>query len=346
MNHAAGRVTSLAGYGGPVDMQMGWLHTFIAVYREGSFTKAAAHLGITQPAVTQQIRGLEAELGKALFDRTPQGAVPTVEGEALAHDVEGPITGLKAAINRHFDVSPSNRPIRLGGPAELITTRVMPSLGRLITDGLDVRVTLAESSVLLDDLKAGHLDMAVSIIQPRCRGLDGTALTDEEFALVASPAVADSLPVGSLAVDGARALEKVPMIAYAENQPIIRRYWDSVFDSPPPGPPAAVIPDLRGVISAVVAGAGISVVPTYLCAEEIATGKLVMLLEPPIPPINTFHLAVRSGTLTDPRLARLHSHLIDEASKWTTVDEGAAEPPGGSVNPSGPIHERERARSS
>ncbi|MFB7657026.1 MULTISPECIES: LysR family transcriptional regulator [unclassified Streptomyces] len=307
------------GHGGPDDMQMGWLQTFIAVYHKGSFTKAAAHLGITQPAVTQQIRGLEAELGKALFDRTPQGAVPTVEGEALAHDIEGPITGLTAAISRHFDVSPSNRPIRLGGPTELIITRVMPSIGRLIADGLDMRVTLAESSRLLDDLKAGHLDMVVSTIQPRCRGLDGTALTDEEFALVASPAVADSLPAGSLAVDGPRALEKLPVISYAESLPIIRSYWRTVFDSPPPGPPAAVIPDLRGVIFAVIAGAGISVVPTYLCAEEIAAGKLVMLVEPELPPINTFHLAIRSGTLTDPRLARLHAHLITEAPKWTDV---------------------------
>ncbi|MCT7350832.1 LysR family transcriptional regulator [Streptomyces sp. 15-116A] len=294
------------------------MHTFITVYHKGSFTKAAAHLGITQPAVTQQIRGLEAELGKALFDRTPQGAVPTPEAEALAHDIEGPITGLTAAINRHFDTSPSNRPIRLGGPADLIAARVLPSLGRLIAGGLDLRITLGESDGLLDDLKAGHLDLVISTIQPRSRGLAGTALTDEEFALVASPEVADSLPPGSLTTEGGRTLAKLPMISYAESLPIIRRYWDIVFDGPPPGPPAVVVPDLRGAISAVVAGAGISVVPTYLCSEEIANGQLVMLLEPDIPPINTFHLAVRSGTLSDTRLSRLHAHLVAEARHWTS----------------------------
>ncbi|WP_432930712.1 LysR substrate-binding domain-containing protein [Microbispora sp. CA-135349] len=77
-----------------------------------------------------------------------------------------------------------------------------------------------------------------------------------------------------------------------------------------------VVPDLRAVISAVVAGAGMSVVPTYLCAEEVAAGALVLLLEPEIPPINTFYLAVRSGTLTDPRLASLHRLLVERSRTW------------------------------
>ncbi|MEM9949750.1 MAG: LysR family transcriptional regulator [Cyanobacteria bacterium P01_D01_bin.36] len=53
------------------------LRTFMAAYRLGSLTKAAEHLGITQPAVSQQIRTLEAQIKKPLFVRHARGIVPS-----------------------------------------------------------------------------------------------------------------------------------------------------------------------------------------------------------------------------------------------------------------------------
>ncbi|MEU8621752.1 LysR family transcriptional regulator [Streptomyces sp. NPDC048623] len=298
-------------------MQLGWLQTFVAVCHTGSFTKAARQLGLTQPAVTQQIRGLENELGKPLFHRTPQGATPTAEGKALAHEIESSMAEINAAVCRHFGESTESRPVRLGGPAELVTTRVMGSISRLVAAGLDVRISLGESPALLDDLKSGYLDMVVSTVHPKQRGIDHVPLTDEEFALLASPQVAAGIPEGALAAEGPRVLEKLPMIAYAETLPIIRRYWRTVFDALPSHPPAVVVPDLRAVIAAVASSAGISVLPTYLCTAELASGALVPLVEPEIPPINTLYLATRSGALTEPRLAELHELLVREAREWT-----------------------------
>ncbi|MGW5478614.1 LysR substrate-binding domain-containing protein [Streptomyces sp. NPDC004008] len=73
---------------------------------------------------------------------------------------------------------------------------------------------------------------------------------------------------------------------------------------------------LRAVIAAVTSAAGISVLPAYLCAAALASGARV----PPgtgDPPINTLYLAIRSGTLSEPRLARLHEHLVRDARGWT-----------------------------
>lgn len=305
-------------------MQLGWLQTFIAVYHTGSFTKAAQKLGITQPAVTQHIRGLESKFGKPLFDRTPQGAVPTSEGTALAYEVQAPMANLNAAICRHFDTSPSSRPVRLGGPAELVTARLMASISELIASGLDIRISFREAPDLLEDLRTGHMDMVVSTVQPRMRGVDSVALIDEELALLASPQVAETIPSGALAVDGPRALEKLPIIAYGETFPIIDHYWRSVFDAPPPRVPSAVVPDLRAVIAAVCSSAGISVIPTYLCADEMAAGLLVPLWEPDIPPLNTYHLATRHGALADLRLARLHDHPVAAARNWELNPEPPA----------------------
>ncbi|MFC7612121.1 LysR family transcriptional regulator [Teichococcus aestuarii] len=64
------------------------LRAFNTVLRYGSFTRAAGLLHITQPALTVQIRQLEAALGLRLLDRTPQGAEPTAAGRELARSLE------------------------------------------------------------------------------------------------------------------------------------------------------------------------------------------------------------------------------------------------------------------
>src|SRR5437764_8735611 len=59
------------------------LHAFFAVVQAGSMAKAAAQLGVSQPAVSKIIADLEHALGVQLFDRSPQGVAPTVFGNAL-----------------------------------------------------------------------------------------------------------------------------------------------------------------------------------------------------------------------------------------------------------------------
>jgi DNA-binding transcriptional LysR family regulator len=105
-------------------------------------------------------------------------------------------------------------------------------------------------------------------------------------------------------------------VAYAEDLPIIRRYWRTVFGVRPTGSAAIVVPDLRGVLAGAVAGAGVTVLPRYLCARELASGALVPLLEPKAPPVNTLFLAARSGTTALPHIAAVHACLLAEAASW------------------------------
>src|SRR3954451_14560476 len=59
------------------------LHAFLAVARERSFTRAAAKLGVSQSALSQTLRGLEARLGLRLLTRPPRSVAPTEAGERL-----------------------------------------------------------------------------------------------------------------------------------------------------------------------------------------------------------------------------------------------------------------------
>ncbi|GGS81607.1 LysR family transcriptional regulator [Planobispora rosea] len=286
------------------------LRTFLAVYRSGSVTGAAHSLRMSQPAVSAQIKALETALDRRLFERLPRGVAPTAAADELARRLAAPLDMLAEAVGTDLDPDASARAVHLGGPAELMSTRVMGVLAPLVTGGLRIRVELGLADDLLDRLAAGTLDLVVSAVRPRRRGVHATPLLDEEFVLVAAPDWAARVGPAAGRVPGPARLAGVPVVAYAEDLPVIRRYWRTVFGTRPVMSAALVVPDLRGAVAAVVAGAGMSVLPRYLCEEELAAGRLVPLAEPELPPINTLFLAVRDGALTRRAVAAVHERLL------------------------------------
>jgi DNA-binding transcriptional LysR family regulator len=137
-------------------------------------------------------------------------------------------------------------------------------------------------------------------------------LTDEEFVLVAAPALAAATAGRELPA----ALQHVPLVSYAEDLPIVRRYWRHVFDRRLNCPAALTVPDLRGVLAAVAAGAGFSVLPRYLCQDALASGALVLLHDPEDPPINTAYLVQRPGSAGSPELSLVRDRLLAAARVW------------------------------
>lgn len=186
----------------------------------------------------------------------------------------------------------------LGGPAELLTEVALPLLAPLVGEGLRLRVTFGLADDLLDTLSAGGLDLVVSTVRPRRRGVQAEPAYDEHFVLVGTP----GQPADA------------PMIAYGDDLPIIRRYWRLVYDQRPPMSAQVVVPDLRAVLALVLAGAGISVLPSYLCSTHLDAGRLVLLARPDLAPLNTGYIAVRHGALSYPAVAAVHAHLLEHLS--------------------------------
>lgn len=284
------------------------LRTFLAVYRSGSVTRGAEQLGLSQPAVTAQIRGLERDLQRPLFERLPRGVRPTTAGEQLARRIAGPLDALDQLVagdvlDGDGPAGSFGRSVHLGGPAELVCARVLPALAPLVAGGLRLHVTLGPADDLIAALIDGGLDLAISATRVRRRGLRAEPLCDEEFMLVAAVrwAVTD--------------LDRAPLVAYAENLPILRRYWRGVFGTRLSRPPAIVVPDLRGMLAAVVAGAGVTVLPRYLCAAELADGRLQVLVEPEVPPVTTLFLLWRDGS-QHPAATAVRGHLLAQGRTW------------------------------
>ncbi|RZU54171.1 DNA-binding transcriptional LysR family regulator [Krasilnikovia cinnamomea] len=293
------------------------LATFLEIYRSGSLTAAAARRGLSQAAVSGQLARLEQQVGQRLFDRSRRGAVPTERALDLARRIGTHIDEL----HHVFDAPPEDLAayrgtVRLAGPSDLLAMRVMPVLAPLAVRGLRLRITLGLAEDLLAVLAAGSLDMVVSAVRPPPGTVVATAFADEEFVLVGAPSLARTIDPGALATEPLRALAHLPLIAYAEDLPIIRRYWRSEFGRRPPNPVAITIPDLRATLAAVVAGAGVSVLPRYVAEPALAAGSVEVLHQPQVPPLNTLYLVTRVGGLAAPAVATVHRALTERSNHW------------------------------
>ncbi|MGW7378158.1 LysR family transcriptional regulator [Streptomyces sp. NPDC054794] len=296
-------------------LDLNLLRTFLAVYRSGSFTGAGQLLGLSQPTVTTQMRTLERQVGRELFERLPRGVAPTAVAEELAARIAAPLDQLATVAGPHPAPGGRAEPVHLAGPAEVLCARVLPALAPLVAEGVRLRVATGLTDPLLDELRAGRHDLVIATRRPRGRTLSAAPLADEEFVLVAAPVWAERLKE-PLAAEGPAALHPVPLITYAEDLPIARRYWRHVFGRRLSCPAALTVPDLRGVLAAVVAGAGFTVLPRYLCLDQLASGTLVPLHDPDDPPINTAFLVQRPGTPDNPDVPRVRDHLLRAAHSW------------------------------
>jgi DNA-binding transcriptional LysR family regulator len=296
-------------------MDLALLRTFVTVHRAGSFTRAAALLGLSQPAVTGQIRTLERQLGRPLFLRQARGVTPTTIGDELAHRAAPHLDALVEIAEAGLDDEAGIRTLHLAGPPEFTSLRALPALTPLIGQGLALRASFGTVEETLEGLAAGHHDVAITTARPRGGLLTATALCDEEHILVAAPRWAARLGPSALR-KGHVVLEQLPVVEVHESLPLVSRYWNAVFDSRPPAAGAVIAPDLRAVLETTASGAGLAVLPRYLCEEALEQGRLVALLDPAVPPLRTYFLVVRTGTLAHPHIARAHEALVRAAADW------------------------------
>ncbi|MFD3719405.1 LysR family transcriptional regulator [Streptomyces sp. NPDC058674] len=301
-------------------MDLALLRTFVAVHRAGSFTRAAALLGLSQPAVTSQIRTLERQLGRPLFHRRARGVTPTAVGDELAHKAAPHLDALLRITEAEQGTAGALRTLHVAGPPEFLSLRVLPALAPLVIQGHSLRTTfLAGAEETLEGLASGHHDLVVTTARPRGGLFSATALCDEEHVLVAAPYWAAFVDPERLRAEGPAALDGIPLVEVHETLPLVTRYWTAVFDTRPDSRPAAatvVAPDLRAVLECVRAGAGLAVLPRYLCQDALDSGRIVALPEPAVPPLRTWFLVVRAGDLALAHLARARDGLLHAAARW------------------------------
>jgi DNA-binding transcriptional LysR family regulator len=254
-------------------MELFQLRSFLKAAQEGSITRAAERLFLTQPAVTQHIQSLEKELGASLLDRTGRGVQLTEAGHALADYARKSIAILDECKQVIADLGSCKAGTLIIGAG--VTTSIFrlpkwlgifrktyPDVEMIVRTGRSREVA---AMALNREIDLGFVTSSVEHTDLRIIGL-----YDESIQLVVSPAWSDRKdPIT------AHGLSKAPLILFPKNSGF-RDYLDKVFSDSGITPKIKMETDsLEAIKSFVASGLGVSFLPMSAVEEEIASGTLI-----------------------------------------------------------------------
>ena len=260
------------------DLELRHLHALVAVTEEGTFSRAAARLGYTQSAVSQQIAALERMVDTPLFDR-PGGPRPvelTEAGRTLVDHARGVLNRIAVAQAELAAISAGDQGTVRLGTVQSVGTRVLPDLlARFRKRRPGVEVVLRESPdvrELLDAVADGELDVTFTelVTDPR---FAYRSMLDDPFVLVAPK---DS-PQAELPAITVEQMSGLPMIGYRGD--MCRTVVEVIFEGTP-GPEFVFRSDDNPTIQRCVA-LGIGYWATPLLTVDVADAAVVALpIEP------------------------------------------------------------------
>jgi len=246
------------------------LQCFIAVLEEGGFKRATTRLGITQPALSYQIRRLEEELGVQVFHRGKSGITPTEAGRALvqhAHQVISEVREAQRAV-REMSGGVSGE-VRIGTikcvgtyflPHVLFALRAKHPLVR-------PRIQYRDSDELIETLKAHRLDVAIAVDPPADERFDHVGVFDEQISLVSGP----GHPLYGRQTVGLDELKGIPFVSLSPKTSagaVIHAYLERAGIAVSP---AVSCDDVETVKKMVEAGMGVTFLPDMATSDDVGT---------------------------------------------------------------------------
>lgn len=193
-------------------MDMRKLRYFVAIAEAGSFSHAARRLGVAQPALSQHVLAMEAELGVTLFQRGARGVKPTEAGMRLldeARAIHARFLTLPDLV-RGRDLRPSGE-VRFGMPGTVSEQLGVPLIAAVRAAFPDIRLRISEamSGFVHDWLREGRVGIALLFDVADARGLTRHEALSEEIVLFTRDGTPGAPSAASLPLEGALRLPLV-----------------------------------------------------------------------------------------------------------------------------------------
>jgi LysR family glycine cleavage system transcriptional activator len=253
------------------------LRALEAAARHGSYSAAARELGVTQGAISQQIRSLEPRFGTSAFTRRGNRMVPTPVAARFAEEIREALDRLNIALEV-VERGVSNQSLVLSIENRFGSRWLGPKLPRLLAHeaGFNLEIHVEER---VANFVTDGVDAVVRFGRGDWPGLESQRLTTDRLWVVCSPEFAREHAIAE-----PRDLLVAPLIHNSEN------LWPLLFDRhalPSPPPRGLIANDTLVTLDAVARGVGAALVRSSMVEEDLRLGKLVRPISDSIPmPLN------------------------------------------------------------
>lgn len=250
-----------------------WFRSFEAAARHLSFTAAAEEIGLTQSAVSQQVKSLELRLRVPLFVRHPRGLALTDYGRRLLPEIGAPLDAL-AAVASKFDAGPSDGLLTVATSVSVAQWMIAPKLTGYTAAFPVIRLRVL-SAIWPDDFHSAQADVEIRFGSEKMVGADAELLQPNRLVAVKSPGVA-------------KPLDDLPLIE-AVGTSVGWRDWFDLCNSTKREP--TLYTDTYGMALQLAAnGNGVALVSEVLADSAIRAGSVVKASKVSIPATEGYYL--------------------------------------------------------
>ena len=289
------------------------------VARTQSFTKAAEQLFMTQPAVSMQVRELEARLGMALFERTREGVVPTEAGRVLIAHARRALEALAQAEEELAALKGLARGrlhITVASTANYFAPKL---LARFLAKhpGIELKLAVANRAGLLRALFERETDLAIMGKAPSDAPLVERAFLDNPLVVIAPP---DHPLAGKTRIPLAEVMQE-PFIVREEGsgtRAAVERFLAARGFT---RSERMEMHSSEAIKQAVEAGLGLGVVSAHTLEMELALGRLVVLDVEGFPIMRKWRLVHRRDRALSPAARAFAEFVVREAPKLVRLPE-------------------------
>ncbi|WP_019700406.1 LysR family transcriptional regulator ArgP [Paracidovorax oryzae] len=256
------------------------LECLAAIVEEGGFERAAQRLNVTQSAVSQRLRALEAQVGSVLIVRS-RPLKPTSAGQLLLKHTKQ-LRLLRADLERDLqELAPSapggareDERIAIAINADSIATWALDALHDLARQRLPIEIIVDDQDFTQEWLRSGQVLGCVTTLKQALRGCKVVPLGAMRYVAVASPGLAARhLPQGLTPHN----FRDVPFLSFNRKDDMQSEFIMRAFGLKRVALHHLFVPSSEGQVRAVIAGWGAGVVPELLARPALASGALVDL---------------------------------------------------------------------
>jgi len=267
-------------------MELRHLRYFVAAAEAENVSRAAVRLHVSQPALSRQIRDLEAELGFSLFDRSAKSVRLTMAGRTFLGEAQAVLQRAEEAVSTARAIAGARRTELHVGYAPSPMVRIMPATLRAFQGEFpEVRVRLHDLSTeeMLAGVREGKLQVAF-LVRPnrdRLRGLHFEELASDSMCLAVPP----KHHLARIRAVTLAQISREPLVAFNRSDyPEYHEYLEALFAPTGLKPKIAEEHDsAASLIAAIESGTGVALVPTSFSCSAGPRLKLISLSPTPAP---------------------------------------------------------------